>query len=96
MNYGRAFRIALAVRAARATHLAEVLETSPAVISAYLTGRRNPSGDVVTRVAGAVGVPVPVLHALALGVEDYQRLTADDRAQLGDMVLRFITGVRVP
>lgn len=95
MNYARAFRIALAVRAARSAHLATALDTSAALVSAYLTGRRNPSGDVVTRVAVAVGVPVPVLHALALGVEDYQRLTADDRAQLGDMVLRFITGVRV-
>ena len=89
MNYGKAIRIARAVRGMTQQELAEKMGVRPSYISMLERGdRNNPS---LSRVAGALGLPASLLALLGADSGDLKHIGENEAHALGKALLHALT-----
>jgi transcriptional regulator with XRE-family HTH domain len=70
MDYGKALRIARAIAGLQQKELAELAGIDPSHISLIEIGKRNPSVDMVEKLAKALQIPEHLFTLLAAEPED--------------------------
>jgi len=70
MNYGKAIRVTRALADISQRELAKVLDTDPSYISLLEANKREPSREVLERIAEALNLPLHLLILLATDEND--------------------------
>jgi transcriptional regulator with XRE-family HTH domain len=70
MNYGKAIRVTRALADISQRELAKVLETDPSYISLLEANKREPSREVLEKIAAAFNLPLHLLILLATEESD--------------------------
>jgi transcriptional regulator with XRE-family HTH domain len=70
MNYGKAIRVTRALADISQRGLAKVLDTDPSYISLLEANKREPSREVLERIAAALNIPLHLLILLATDEND--------------------------
>ena len=92
MNYGKAIRVVRAVRGLGQRELAKLIGFSNAYLSQVENGHREPSLDLLTKVAEAVGEPLVLIMHLATPIEELDKMNEEVRNAAGRQLLAFLLG----
>lgn len=92
MNYAKAVRLLRATKDLTQKELAERAKIDPAYLSMIETGRRNPSRDMLERLAGAAEIPTSLLHLLASERDDLRNVSEKQAETLGKQLLELLVG----
>lgn len=90
MNYGKAMRVARAVKGIGQAELAKITGFSTVCHSQIENDHREPSLNLLTKVAEAFGEPLTLLVYLATEQEEFDKLPEEVRNAAGRQMLAFL------
>ena len=97
MNFARALRMARAARGMSQQELARLVEIRPSYLSMLERGdRRNPSSDLVSKIARALNLPVPLFALLGSDPSELNMISPSDASKLAKALLEALTDSPVP
>jgi transcriptional regulator with XRE-family HTH domain len=92
VDFARALRMARAARGVSQQELAVQIDVKPSYISMLERGeRKNPSTDVISRIARALNLPVPLLVLLGSDASDLNLINPTDANRLARALLEALT-----
>jgi len=90
MDYGRAIRIARAVRGLSQKQLAELIESDASYISLIEAGLRVPRPKTLERISKKVGIPFHLLMLFASEKKDLRGIPSSQARQLAQQLLEAL------
>jgi len=90
MDYGRAVRIARAVRGLSQKQLAELIDSDASYISLIESGLRVPRARTLERIASELRVPLHLLMLFASERKDLRGLSPSQASQLAKQLLEAL------
>ena len=93
-DYAKAFRIFRAAFGLKQSDLAERMPVTASQLSLIESGKRQPSLKVVDALAGAVGIPSPLISLLASDALDMESRADTDISDLARALLRVLVAAK--
>jgi transcriptional regulator with XRE-family HTH domain len=92
VNFARALRMARAARGMSQQELARLVEIRPSYLSMLERGdRKNPSSDLVSKIARALNIPVPLFMLLGSDQSELNLISPPDANKLARALLEALT-----
>ncbi|NHB10077.1 helix-turn-helix transcriptional regulator [Burkholderia cepacia] len=90
MNIGKALKLCRTAKDLSLEAVAERAEISTSYLSRIENQQREPTLTLVSKLAGALSVPMPVLIFLASDSQELRGLDAETEKQFADLALNLI------
>ena len=92
MNYAKGLVVARTQAGVSKRRLASLAGFDASYITHIEAGRKKPSLDALERIAGALGVPVPLLVLFSAESKDLRGIGPEQAAALGEQLMNLLPG----
>ena len=92
MDYGKALRLARALKGFQQQELAELAEIDASYISLIEQGKRTPSLKLIHKLSRVIGIPVHLFTFLAMESEDSELLDQNELTSIGESLTKLVLG----
>ena len=90
MNYGKALKIARAIKGIQQAELARKAGLDPSYVCMLEKGKRRPSLETIERLSSALEIPTHLFSILATEKVDLNRADAEELTRVGESLARLI------
>jgi len=90
MDYGKALKIARAIKDIQQAEVAVKADLDPSYICMLEKGKRKPSLGTIERLSGALGIPTHLFSLLATEEKDLKNTDAGEMARVGESLARLV------
>jgi len=90
MNYGKALKIARAIKGVQQAQVALRADLDPSYLCMLEKGKRRPSLATIERLSAALGIPTHLFSLLATEKHDLKTADAEELRRVGESLARLI------
>lgn len=90
MDYGKALKIARAIKGVQQAEVAVKADLDPSYLCMLEKGRRKPSLGTIERLSCALGIPTHLFSLLATEQKDLKEADAMELSRVGESLARLI------
>jgi len=90
MDYGKALKIARAIKGIQQAEVALKADLDPSYVCMLEKGKRRPSLETIERLSRALEIPTHLFSLLATEKNDLRRADAEELTRVGESLARLI------
>lgn len=90
MDYGRALKIARAIKGIQQAEVALRADLDPSFVCMLEKGKRKPSLETIERLSSALGIPTHLFSLLATEKKDLRKADAEELVRVGESLTRLL------